>query len=317
MERPARRLTRADRVRQRRQRISERPAKSTSRRKRVAAAAAPTATVVSRYRLGGAVPVPGAFPGARVGERTSSRRGRAWAQVWARLAGGWRWLSAALLFISLAGLYALLKLPAFQVQEVELHGLHYLNQGMLQGVLPLGRPAATVDPQETAQLLLTTFPALAEARVWLDLKGVLQVQVLERQPVLVWVYQGNRWWVDPQGVLFPALGDDPLPEVQARDLPPGIEQTEGQWRLPADLVQALQVLAAYVPEGQPLVYDAHYGLGWQAPEGWQVFVGKRPTQMAARMRLYWALRQYLRAEGLPPAWIDLSVLNAPYYRLEP
>ncbi len=317
MERTARQLTRADRVRRRRQRISERPAKAAPRRKRVAAAAVSTATVVSRYPLGGAVAVPGALPGTRDGEHTPPRRRQSWSHVGARLAWGWRWLSAALLFVSLAGLYALWKLPAFQVQEVELHGLHYLNQGMLRGVLPLGRPAVTVDPQETAQLLLTTFPALAEVRVWLDLEGVLQVQVLERQPVLVWVYQGNRWWVDPQGVLFPVLGDEPLPEVQARDLPPGIEQNEGKWMLPLDLVQALQVLAAYVPEGQPLVYDAHYGLGWQAPEGWQVFVGKRPTQMAARMRLYWALRQYLRAEGLRPAWIDLSVLNAPYYRLEP
>ena len=144
------------------------------------------------------------------------------------------------------------------------------------------------------------------------------MQVLERQPVLVWAYHDSRWWVDPQGVLFPIVGEaEDLPVVQASALPPGLDQHEGKWVLPSDLVQALLVLSAYVPQGQPLVYDPHHGLGWKAPEGWRVFVGKRPTQMAARMQLYWALREYLLSEGLRPALIDLSVLDAPYFRMEP
>ncbi len=314
MERTARQVTRAERVRQRRRKTAPRakPARRARRGRRVAASAVPdlvaTPMMVDRHGVAGQVALPSTFP-------LPEQEGRDWALP--RLTWGWRWVSALVLLLSLAGLYALFTLPAFAVQRVEIRGLERMSERSLRGVLPLDAPAVTVDPQTTAQLLLTTFPGLAEAQVSLDFKGVLRVQVVERQPVLAWNFQGARWWVDPEGVLFPALGSETLPEVQVEDLPPGLAQVQGQWRLPKDLVQALQVLAAYVPQGQPLVYDARYGLGWEAPEGWRVFVGRQPTRMAARMRLYWALREHLRGRGLRPAIIDLSSLDAPYYRMEP
>lgn len=315
MKRTARRATRAEEVRQRRQRQATprvKAARRPKRKGRVAAAAVAEGPgvplVVDRYGVAGEVALPRAFPLRREEERQGARL---------RLAWGWRWLSALLLLLSLGGLLALFRWPWFQVREVTFRGLQRLDAAALRGVLPLGEPAVTVDPQTVAQVLQATFPALAEARVSLTAKGQMVVQVVERQPVLAWRYQGARWWVDPEGVLFPALGAEPLPEVQAQDLPLGLVQDQGMWRLPQDLVQALQVLAAYVPQGQPLVYNGRYGLGWQAPEGWQVFIGKKPTHMALRMRLYWALREHLRAQGLRPAIIDLSVLDAPYYRMEP
>lgn len=310
-ERTTRQSTRAERVRKKRRRNTAPRAKA-KRRGRVVASAVPdlvaTPMMVDRHGVAGKVALPAAFPPGR-----RERRERALPRV----ALGWRWLSGLVLLLSLAGLYALFTLPAFQVQQVRLQGLQRMDEAALRGVLPLGEPAATVDPQAVRELLLATFPALAEAQVGLDWKGRLTVTVTERQPVLAWAFQGARWWVDPEGVLFPALGAEPLPEVQVGDLPPGLRQENGIWHLPKTLVQALQVLAAYVPQGQPLVYDARYGLGWEAPEGWRVFVGRQPTHMAARMRLYWALREHLRARGLRPAIIDLSSLDAPYYRMEP
>jgi len=318
MERTARQGSRAERVRQRRRRKTTprvKVARGPKRGGRVTATTvadwASVPMVVDRHGVAGQVAFPTAFP--LPGEE--ARR----VVAWPRLDWGWRWLSALLLLLSLGGLVALFRLSVFQVQEVTFHGLERLNAASLRGVLPLGEPAATVDPQAVAQVLLTTFPALAEAQVSLTVQGQMVVQVVERQPVLAWRYQGARWWVDPEGVLFPALDEEALPEVevQAQDLPLGLTQDQGQWRLPQDLVQALQVLAAYVPQGQPLVYHRRYGLGWQAPEGWLVFIGKTPTHMAARMRLYWALREHLRAQGVRPAILDLSALDAPYYRMEP
>ncbi len=312
--------SRAERVRARRRRSStprKQRAASAQRAEAAVAAAVPggvgPSAVVSRYGLAGSVAVDAPLPR---GQRRPRRAGPA-ARVGSPIALGWRWLSALTLLLSLAGLYALLGLPKFRLHHLQVQGLQRLDAAMLRGVLPLGEPTATVDPQEVARLLLTTFPALAQAQVALTWDGTLTIAVLERQPVLVWEYQGHRWWVDPEGVLFPVLQEEALPVVRARDLPPGLRQEEGRWTLPPEMVRALQVLAAEIPSGQPLVYDARYGLGWEAPEGWQVFVGRHPTQMPARLRVYWALREYLRGQGLRPALIDLSVLEAPYYRMEP
>ena len=311
-------MTRAERVRQRRRAEQTRPRSSKTPRRKTSpeprgfapAAGLAATTVVNRFGWAGALPV---------AETPAARRALGPGRVVSRLAlREGRWLSALVLLLSLVGLYALLGLPTFQVHQVQIEGLERLPAAMLRGVLPLGRPTVMVDPAEVARLLTTTFPGLAEAQAEVTLTGGLRVRVLERQPVLVWVYRDSRWWVDPQGALCPIVGEaGDLPEIQAAALPPGMKQSEGRWSLPPDLVQALLVLSAYVPQGQPLVYDAHHGLGWRAPEGWQVFVGKRPTQMAARMQLYWALRDYLLGKGLRPALIDLSVLDAPYFRMEP
>jgi len=72
-----------------------------------------------------------------------------------------------------------------------------------------------------------------------------------------------------------------------------------------------------VPAGTPLVYHPQYGVGWQAEEGWRVFVGQDLSNMDQRMVLYQAVASWLKEKGIHPALVNMASLKAPYYRMEP
>ncbi len=313
-------LTRAERVRRRRGNTRPQP----RRAKTVAAhahAASGTPVVVSRYGVlsGAAVPVSG-----RVRRQVRVSRGRNTEVVASvpALALGWRWLSLGLSVFLIVLIAALWYAPVFRVDAPEVRGLQYLDAGQVASRLGVvGRPVFGLDPALVAEQV-EALPAVAHVEVHVALPNRVVVTVQERQPVLVWHTGRKTWWVDARGVAFaPPVAEAPpqalqvraaaLPE-EAADLRPG----EMQLLSPAQ-VEALQTLARYLPQGTPLVFSARYGIGWQAPEGWQVFVGQKLTHMEQRMVLYEAIARWLKAQHIHPALVNVASFRAPYYRMEP
>ncbi len=313
-------LTRAERVRRRRG--NTRPQR---RRAKTVAAHAPAAggapVVVSRYGVlsGASVPVSG-----RVRRQVRVPRGRNTEVVAAMpaVALGWRWLSLGLSLFLIALIAALWYAPVFRVDAPQVRGLQYLDPGQVAARLGVvGRPIFALDPALLAQQV-EALPAVARAEVHIGLPNRVVVVVHERRPVLVWHTGRKTWWVDARGLAFaPPVAETPVQalQVQAAALPAAaadIRPGEMQLLSPAQ-VEALETLSRYLPQGTALVFSPRYGIGWQAPEGWQVFVGQKLTHMQQRMVLYEAIARWLKAQHIHPALVDVASFRAPYYRMEP
>jgi hypothetical protein len=209
-----------------------------------------------------------------------------------------------------------------------------------------------VNPDQVKEKLASTFPELTGIQVSVALPNAVTVTAAERQPVLA-IAKGDRVsWVDDSGVIFPARGDaGKLITIQAEnDLPLAsapIDPTQfatqeaasaggsasaqparnpvpvtsvsaaGQQRIDPNLLVAAEGLSQKLPEGTLLVYSKENGLGWKAPEGWQVYIGTDLSDFEAKYATYQHLASYLAAQGITPSLISAERLDAPYYRLGP
>ena len=320
-------LSRAEMVRQRRQTKQATAVKPsrTHKRRSTSAAPPPASVVVSRYGMGQAVASASA-PRPRVaGARRLRVSRRGYTEVVASVplpALGWRWLSLTLASLTLFLLAALWFAPFFRVDVPQVQGVRYLPAGEVAVALPVrNRPVVALNPARLAADLQASFPAMAQVKVRVGFPNRVTVVVQERQPVLAWRAASRTWWIDAHGLAFtPPVAKTPagLRVVQADVFPQAATKVRtGLWQvLSPQQVQSLQALSRAVPQGTPLVFSARYGLGWQAPEGWQVFVGREMTRLPQRLALYQAIAQWLRKEGIRPAMIDLASLRTPYYRLK-
>jgi len=321
-------LTRAERIRRRRQQASSGAAASRKQKRSrakpaTAAAAAGAPVVVSRYGVvGEAVAQPSAGRMRRQVRVARDRNTEVVASLpWVSL--GTRWVSLGLSVLLFAVLVALWYAPMFRVDVPEIHGVHSLDAGQVADALPVSqRPIFALSPQELAEKL-EDFPIVRKAAVSVYFPNRVVVTVEERQPALVWQTTRRDWWVDAEGVAYTPPADATVPEgvlvVKADETPfsvsevrPGVLQI-----LSPEQVKALQTLGRYVPEGTPLVYHPFYGIGWQAEEGWRVYVGQNLTQMDKRMALYQVVATWLNEQDLHPALVNMASLKAPYYRMEP
>jgi hypothetical protein len=87
-------------------------------------------------------------------------------------------------------------------------------------------------------------------------------------------------------------------------------------RLSPEQVSAILALGAKMPADTLLVYDSEHGLGWNDPQGWEVFFGAEDQDMEMKLTVYQALVQQLQNEGIQPALISVEYVHAPYYRME-
>jgi hypothetical protein len=82
------------------------------------------------------------------------------------------------------------------------------------------------------------------------------------------------------------------------------------------MVSTIIALGPQVPENTPVVYDPQYGLGWNDPEGWQVFFGSDTSDIQIKLTQYRAIVEQIKQQGLHPQLISVEFPYAPFYRLE-
>ncbi len=213
-----------------------------------------------------------------------------------------------------------------------------------------------VDPAQAQEIVAAAYPDLMNVQVSVSLPDVVTVSAEERQPVLAIQQGDKVTWVDESGVLFPARGDaGKLVTIQAKDglpLAPApldasaqatqdAATTEGDLTAPASsntkgvgastvnpvpvtgvvrvdptVLAALEGLSKKLPPRTQLVYSMTDGLGWQAPEGWQVFIGKDLSDFEAKYTMYQQMAAALDKEGIKASVVSVAQLDAPYYRTE-
>jgi hypothetical protein len=252
---------------------------------------------------------------------------------------GWRLVSGVIAILAAGMLWALWNSPVFQVQEPVLRGVERLTAEDVAATVPLaGLPAIEVRPEKIQTDLQAVFPELVDLKVSLTLPATLVINAAERQPVILWKQDGEERWVDREGFLFPIRGsvDTPLVIVEAQgDLPelpvPGLpiaaqpaaedgdnpeQPADPQPYITPGLATAILTLGPQVPSETAVVYDPGYGLGWNDPEGWQVYFGTDIQDMTMKLTEYQAIVDYLTRIGQRPTLISVESVHAPFYRLE-
>lgn len=230
--------------------------------------------------------------------------------------------------------------PIFRDPSVLLSGVHRVTAAdVVPRVNSNREPIFALDPQDLQASLSESFPELRDIRVSLGFPARISICAVELSPVLAWQTSDQTWWIDSSGDILPARGQAPqMVSVRADGAPPlastsaadpdiagslqvstpalaSAAQLVGQ-RLDPSLVSALLQLSNALPTGTTLVYTQSGGVGWTAPEGWDVFLGNDLRQMDLQLREYQALVAQLGQKGIHPKQIVLRDVQAPYLVME-
>ncbi len=146
------------------------------------------------------------------------------------------------------------------------------------------------------------------------------ITVVERQPRVAWDEDGQLWWIDAEGIIFPAspsfppIGGGEAGEAEGwvvrGPLPRG---EDGQ--LDERVRVALTGLWTTGVGVSPLLYYVPgRGLVFTDERGWRVIVGQGPG-VERRLQVLERLAADLEARGLTPRFVDVRFADAPYYSL--
>ena len=224
-----------------------------------------------------------------------------------------RALSAVILVVLLVVLGLFFQSDAFYVHRIEVGGLFHLTAEEVFGLSGVANMHVFwIDPAEIRQNILRS-SSVADVEVLVSWPPhVVQIEVQERQPALVWEQAGVRTWIDVRGRVMPQRTDlEGMLRivVEGEDTPVGPSVV-----IPQGVVDGALQLKTLYPDLEALLYDPVEGLGLQEGRGWRVWFGSG-TDMPAKLNVYNAIVNDLAAHGIQPEIIDVGDINAPYYKI--
>jgi len=234
---------------------------------------------------------------------------------------GARWVSTGLTVLLGFILLTMWTASPFTVKGADVIGNQRIGAAEINAMLGLiGQPIFKAVPNLIEANLHTAYADLASIKVRVGFPNRITVNVVERTPVLAWYQDGVVTWIDANGVAFTPRGEVPgLIQVEANGTPthvlldPALPIYSQKFIAP-EMVQAMTVLARDVPAGMPMTFDPLYGMGWQDPRGWSVYVGQDAKDIAMKKNVYQAIVDTLLLQGVQPSLISVEYLNAPFYK---
>ena len=207
------------------------------------------------------------------------------------------------MLLAAGGMYGVAASPAFGVGPVIIRGLHYTDAVEVSGRLGIA-PGTNLFALSTEPLAarLRELPTVAGADITIRLPDTIDVDVRERDPILVWGVGERRFLVDRDGVLFAELGAG---SQEAANLPAMTDARAASASLavggrldpldldaatrlgsikPADVGSAAPRLAVSVTDENGFVVTAMPG-GWSAVFGFYTPSLRRPDLIAGQVRL--------------------------------
>jgi len=256
----------------------------------------------------------------------------------------WRILSGTLVILFGFLLVYLTTSAEFIVKAPIIKGLDRITADQIESAAPLSNAHIfMVDPQQVETTLLAAFPDLKNVSVEVSFPGKVTIQGVERQPVVTWKYQDTVWWIDNEGVLFPAhgdaqtimtissdanppmvqsllkpnlLSDDPTDQAATSDAQKKDDSKTSQRFVDRNMLNSAILLYQQIPANSTVIYNKDHGLGWMDNNGWNVYVGFNLDQLDQKMLIYNKLVEKLIQDGIHPKMISIEYVNAPFYRLE-
>lgn len=343
-------LSRADQLRQKRQQTSQQRV-NTPRQQAAPRSVASVQTPNVTYRRTSPYATPN-LAGAR--PATSTRKvhyARGANGVEIRMpalpAANVNWQSASLYiaFALLLVVILLTNLSGFQVAAVELKGANRVTGAdVTPAVVAVSHSIFTLDRETVVKAVAAAFPEFSKISLRVALPNRVVLNVSERQPVLAWISGDTTQWIAADGVVMPARGDGGTLLTISSDVavpassPASADQSSastsdstdaqastdasttaaaaGPQIVSQQLLQAAVSLASQMPSGASLVYDPVSGLGWNDPQGWQVYFGLDLSDIALKQSEYQAILARLQSLGITPSLISVAHIDSPYYRTE-
>lgn len=227
--------------------------------------------------------------------------------AWGRFAG--MGLAAALI----ATILFLFVNDDFYVESAEITGATYSTAEQIYRMAGVHDFSLFwIDPSE-AEHRLAQLPFVKSARVWPVLPNKVHIDVVERQPVLLWQTAGQIFWVDADGTVLPVAGSsDPLPALI--DVDGSSVSPEG--KLDRQMVAAVLELRRHLPELDRVVWSRDRGLHFVTSDGTLVVLGQN-TRLATRVQQLVSLQSEIAAEGNHAREIDLRLDGGYYMKLAP
>jgi cell division septal protein FtsQ len=191
---------------------------------------------------------------------------------------------------------------SFTLSPPQITNNGYTDAGAIQQQAGMtGANIFTVDPKRVSLRLATVLPQVKETRVRLGLPNRAAIQVIEREPVLVYGRGNQSQWVDAEGHIFPAAeGPSSLPLLIDEDgsaSPDGIHLDPAIW-------QAIQQITTSIPDMNEFHYRDVYGLFFISPEGWRVYLGDGEN-MPNKLAMWQTLREQILQQNRPVKAVDL------------
>jgi hypothetical protein len=247
----------------------------------------------------------------RVAANTASMTQRRGAQF--DLVFSARMLSLVLLVMLSVVLFVFFQSDVLYVHHIEVGGLYHLTA---EEVFTLSGVANThlfwVDPVQIRDRIMES-PSVADVEVLVNWPPhLVQIEVQEREPALIWEQAGVRTWIDVRGRVMQQRTDlEGLLRimVEESDEPLGAHMV-----IPQEVVDGALQLRTLYPNIEMLRYDSHQGLGYQDVRGWRVWFGSG-TNMPAKVNMYDAIVADLEARNIQPEYIDVGEIDAPYYKV--
>ena len=226
----------------------------------------------------------------------------------------WRFLSGLMAISLLVGLIMMTQASIFQVKAIQIEGLQYFIESEISQAINInGSSIFFINPEVVKEDLSLTYPGLSNVAVQISWPAEVLISLEERVPVLAWNWDGHVRWVDEDGVAFePHHEEVDLLQVNSAELPPTLENRFVDPRI----VDTVDILASYVPQGVELIFDMDHGLGWQDNRGWVVYFGFNDDDAHQKMKIYQALVEYLQGKRITPGVINVEYVDSPYFRME-
>ena len=123
-------------------------------------------------------------------------------------------VAAILMAVSLVGGIAVCIAPAFAARTLQIHGAVFTSQAIIRSIVGMdGTPNVFRLETDRAASKLVRLPAVLSATIQVQLPSTVIVDIVERQPKLVWVVGDTRYVVDQDGLLFGVVDSvgNPIP----------------------------------------------------------------------------------------------------------
>jgi hypothetical protein len=141
------------------------------------------------------------------------------------------------------------------------------------------------------------------------LTGRVAIRVEESRLSLLWQAPGGAWAVDELGVAQ-------VPPADVSGLVP-VRDEAGVLARPGDQLRSELVAAAvaFAARFGELSYRPETGFSARTREGWELRLGSDAERAPRQMALLESVRAELAGKADQVAFVDLSIVNRPYYRL--
>jgi cell division septal protein FtsQ len=238
-----------------------------------------------------------------------------------------RWLKrlfivAPLLLAASFGLHALFTARYFEVQHISVEGTR--NPQIIAAIGRLHLEGVNIFLADTSAdaAHVAALPPVAAASVTRSLPDTLLVQVVERQPVLIWQVGSFLYSIDAGGAIIaqvqqdgglPVITDEHSRDLRGHPFAPG-------GKIDPKIVQMARQLLKQIPTASDVTSftlrdTLDYGIVLTSADGWQARFGG-PDHLDEKINEFASILRLVKQQGQQLAFIDLRFGFYPYYRLK-